>query len=63
MDISVQEPRRNNPSCDFYSFCIVPFYLLFLLRKARDTVFRSNKNTGTSLCNGSLAVVLQVAVA
>lgn len=63
MNISVQEPKRNNPCWDFYSFCIVPAYLLFLLRKVRETIFRSNETTGTSLCNESLEVGLQVAVA
>lgn len=63
MNVSVQEPKRNNPCWDSYSFCIMPAYLLFLLRKVRDMIFRSGETTRTSLCNETLAVALQVAVA
>lgn len=61
MNISVQEPKKNL-CLDFYSFCVVTTYLLFLLRKVRDTIFGSNENTGICLCDETLAVMLQVAV-
>lgn len=63
MNTSVQDPERNNPFRDFSSFCISPTYLLFLLRKVRHTILRSNENTDTSLCNKSCAEALHVAVA